>query len=115
MGYFTSHSLSILPGPHPAREILEAFIDAFKTTDTGLDMHLDDNPTGAGILMSNLRPAKWYDEKAQMQKFSTHFPAATFLVRGEGEDRGDVWEHRYRNGLLEERFQEEQWGEWHVA
>ena len=115
MGYLTSYSLSIIPGTHPSREILSAFIDAFKATDTGMDLHLDTNPCGAGVLMSNLRPAKWYDEKAQMRKFSAQFPTATFLVHGEGEERGDVWEHRYRNGLLEERVQEGHWGDWHVA
>lgn len=115
MGYFTSHSLTILPGLHPTQEILSAFIDTFKSIDTGMDLHLDANPTGAGVHMSNLHPAKWYDEKAQMRQFSMLFPAATFLVHGEGEDWGDVWEHRYQNGLLEERVQEEHWGEWHVA
>ncbi len=90
MGYLTAHSLSIAPGAHSPCEIFSAFISAFEKIDTGLDLHLDNNPFGTGFFMSNHHPVKWYGEKAQMQQFSRQFPSATFLVHGEGEESDDV-------------------------
>ena len=51
-------------------------------------------------------------KKADMKKFSKKFPDAIFIVSGYGEERNDVWEHRYKNGKMEERHQIFAWSEW---
>ena len=51
-------------------------------------------------------------EPTDMKKFSKKFPDATFVVLGYGQKRDDVWEHRYKNGKMEERHQIFAWSEW---
>ena len=55
---------------------------------------------------------KWYTEPTDMKKFSKKFPDAIFIVSGYGEEHNDVWEHRYKNGKMEERHQIFAWSEW---
>lgn len=42
---------------------------------------------------------KWYDEPEQMTLISLEFPHVHFIVHGEGEESGDIWDHHYLNGM----------------
>ena len=65
-----------------------------------------------GFFLGDWGEVKWYTEPTDMKKFSKKFPDATFIVTGYGEEREDVWEHRYKNGKMEERHQIFKWSEW---
>ena len=45
--------------------------------------------------------AKWYENKTDCIKFSKEYPHITIDVHGRGEESGDVWKARYRNGDFE--------------
>ena len=72
---------------------------------------LNDYSSG-GFFLGYWDEVKWYSEPVDMKKFSKKFPDATFIVLGYGQKRGDVWEHRYKNGKMEERHQIFSWSEW---
>ena len=44
---------------------------------------------------------KWYDHDEDMVKLSLRFPEYTFILEGEGEEKGDLWRTIYHNGQLE--------------
>lgn len=44
----------------------------------------------------------WDDHDQDMIRVSERFPEMTFRLKGEGEDRADMWETYYYNGIKEE-------------
>jgi hypothetical protein len=44
---------------------------------------------------------KWYEWKTDLKELSVHFPHVTIDVEGLGEDNGDIWKARVRNGETE--------------
>lgn len=46
--------------------------------------------------------ATWDDHDLDMLSISEKFPEMTFKLKGEGEDREDMWETYYHNGVKEE-------------
>lgn len=44
---------------------------------------------------------KWYDWEEHLTKVSEDFPDVIFILSGEGEEQGDVWNAYARNGVLE--------------
>jgi hypothetical protein len=45
---------------------------------------------------------KWYDHDDDFLKFSKSFPDWLFILKGEGEESGDVWKKYYLNGKKQE-------------
>lgn len=45
--------------------------------------------------------AKWYDYADNLRTASRWFPDITIDVEGSGEEKGDQWRHRFRNGEQE--------------
>ena len=45
--------------------------------------------------------AKWYDHTYDMVKISKLFPDIAFRLRGDGEERGDMWYEYFQNGYSE--------------
>lgn len=45
--------------------------------------------------------AKWYESEEDMQKISRQFPGMTFMLHGEGENTGDLWEAYFHDGQVE--------------
>ena len=43
----------------------------------------------------------WYDHDRDMMKLSKAFPDETFVLYGEGEEKGDLWKGYYKNGKME--------------
>lgn len=46
----------------------------------------------------DIEEAKWYEYDEECTKFSKDHPHITINVHGKGEESGDVWKARYRNG-----------------
>ena len=42
---------------------------------------------------------KWYDYHDNMIKISKQYPETVFCLRGDGEEKGDIWQTFYKNGL----------------
>ena len=45
--------------------------------------------------------AKWYSHEEDMLDISRQFPDVTFLLSGEGENQGDMWDEYFHNGTAE--------------
>jgi hypothetical protein len=41
---------------------------------------------------------KWYDCDEDMREFSKRYPEVLFIIYGEGEEMGDIWELYTKNG-----------------
>jgi hypothetical protein len=41
---------------------------------------------------------KWYDYSNDMTKISSQWPELTFILTGYGEEPGDIWQYKYKNG-----------------
>lgn len=44
---------------------------------------------------------KWYDWEGDMTELSKAFPDVTFELSGEGEETGDIWKARFKDGKSE--------------
>ena len=44
---------------------------------------------------------KWYDESEDMTKYSLLYPTTIFVISGEGEENGDLWEAYFLNGKMQ--------------
>jgi hypothetical protein len=47
---------------------------------------------------ATLYEVKWYEHEADMLRLSTQFPNVLFELEGVGEEPGDQWRMRVRNG-----------------
>lgn len=83
MGYYTYFEITV-----PT-----ANVEQEKALITELENQLD---------LSLQELIKWYNFEADMITFSKLHPEHIFHIRGEGEEREDVWEARFRNGEHEE-------------
>ena len=43
---------------------------------------------------------KWYSHKEDMIKYSKKYPSVLFLLKGEGEETGDIWRAYFQNGKM---------------
>ena len=114
MGYYTKFDLDVETGKHTISEIAKAIYED-KDTFYGLtepDVTMLNDYSSGGFFLRYSDEVKWYTEPTDMKKFSKKFPDAIFIVSGYGEERSDVWEHRYKNGKMEERHQLFKWSEW---
>lgn len=58
---------------------------------------------------------KWYEHESDMKKASILCSGVTFLLEGEGEDREDIWEKRFKDGKMQVSTTElvrKDFGEW---
>lgn len=114
MDYYTKHRLEVNTGKHTISEIAKAIYEDkaifYGLVEPSVSM-LNDYSSG-GFFLGYWDEVKWYSEPVDMKKFSKKFPDATFIVLGYGQKRGDIWEHRYKNGKMEERHQIFSWSEW---
>ena len=46
--------------------------------------------------------ATWYSQDEDIAKLSVEFPHVHFIMVGEGDEREDVWERHYLNGMTQE-------------
>lgn len=49
---------------------------------------------------------EWYDDENQLSIFSTLFPEVLFILHGEGEEAGDLWEFYMLNEKSKKMFAE---------
>lgn len=117
MGYYTEFSLEIETNRHPLSEIMKAIKedeDTFYGIERPTVHQLEDNTPYQNCCLGTYTEVKWYNEEADMIEFSKRFPAATFTVEGHGEEEGDIWRHRYRNGNVMYQHAIIVWTDWEI-
>lgn len=116
MGYYTRFDMTIETGKHTVAEIMTEIAandDVFYGIDRPTSEDLVNQNTNASCYLGVYDECKWYDEESDMIEFSQRFPDATFIVEGHGEEEGDIWRHRYKNGVMWSQHIEMYWSEWH--
>ncbi len=86
MGYTTSFKLHLIPNDN-ALEIIDALrnsVDYAGSCLTALG-----NPN---------EPMTWYKHEEDLKAFSLKYPEVLFLLTGEGEEAGDIWQLHVQNG-----------------
>lgn len=46
----------------------------------------------------------WYEHHEDMIDLSMEFPNLYFVLHGEGDDREDIWDAHYQNGIFQELY-----------
>lgn len=98
MGYYTTYKVTITDIKDA--DDFEWFEFKFKKTIPylGDDLKYDEiNKT----VYAAFYDVKWYDCEEKLKELSTLFPNITIDVNGEGEESGDIWKMRVRNGKSE--------------
>ena len=44
--------------------------------------------------------SKWYHWREDMCAMSKAYPTTTFILKGEGEESGDIWRAKIQNGVV---------------
>jgi hypothetical protein len=96
MGYYTDYKLTATDFADKDEE--EKFESDLKTKCgyTGWDF----SSTGTDFEMV-LHEVKWYDHNDDMIALSKQYPHVLFELEGVGEEHGDMWRARYKNGESE--------------
>lgn len=85
MGYYTTYTLSTTQGYDNQEEIEEKL------------QEISGYSIGFGLNDS----CKWYDHENHMKLLSKIYPETTFLLEGEGEESGDIWQKYFKNGKMQ--------------
>jgi len=84
MGYYTRYGLTVVDGE-------DNLIQEFREECVMANHAVDEN----GYTNDE---TKWYDHEKELKAFSKKHPSALFLLHGEGEEAGDLWDLYVKNG-----------------
>lgn len=118
MGYYTRYSLTWKPTAAfkatPACPHVEAkgnkFCPACGVVQTaqGCDKIVSDYITPRQESMYGIAPkgeetqeCKWYEHEKHMREMSKAVPDVLFILKGEGEESGDIWHKYFLNGKMQ--------------
>ena len=91
MGYYTYYSMDVLQGTD---DDIAKVVQYLKNKDI-IGYALDENLCPYdGVI--------WYEHHEDMIELSMVFPNLYFVLHGEGDDREDVWDSHYKNGMFQE-------------
>lgn len=97
MGYYTHYDISYKNEPKSneyAKKLIEINPDYFGNYYGYIDSQfIEDLISGETM--------KWYDHDEDMIKLSQAFPDELFVLHGEGEGSGDLWNTYYKNGQMQ--------------
>ena len=96
MGYYTSFELTMHPSQPQEREteIIRNIISLMDCVDI-------DEIKESEVEWFLCDALKWYDHEDNMIEVSKRFPDVIFVLYGEGEENGDIWNEYYSNGECE--------------
>ena len=97
MGYYTDYELEA--GPFADSDDADAFIQGLVSV-SGYHFDVSDF-SDEGYISATCWSAKWYDHRKDLQQVSAAYPHITVDLRGNGEESGDMWKLRARNGVTE--------------
>lgn len=101
MGYSTDYKIDV--GPFETEEDAEFFEFKFGKlvnyeTEAEIGLSTGDKHTDKYYLKLRVTDARWYEWRTDLNELSVNFPNVTIDVMGEGEESGDIWKSRFRNG-----------------
>jgi hypothetical protein len=91
MGYYTNYKLTISSGSEITSDLTAA-----------LNETLDDGYGPLNDFVGGSESCKWYEHEKVMRSFSARFPDVLFILHGEGEETGDVWDKYFKGGKMQE-------------
>ena len=83
MGYYTIYSLTKIKGKDEDFDALNKDL-----RELGIDLDFDCN-------------LKWYDHETDLENLTKKYPDLVVELEGDGEDVGDYWKKRFKNGICE--------------
>ncbi|MEK4006519.1 hypothetical protein [Paenibacillus sp. FSL H3-0333] len=84
MGYYTQYELDFVGNIEPNDyEEIQVYI---RSDDTMQYAIVDE------------QECKWYDHEKDMIQMSKRFPYVVFMLRGQGEESGDLWVKYFKDG-----------------
>ena len=89
MGYMTYFELEVRGEPS---DVAQLTANAQKYSDENVFWEVN------LMFMRDQASWKWYSWEEDMIEFSSNYPNILFLLSGDGEDRGDVWFARIKDG-----------------
>lgn len=90
MGYSTMYNLSVhTDSSLGIREVFQKANDFY-----GLHYAIDE----AGEYVNSV---KWDEHEEDMLKLSVEFPDVIFILKGEGEEAGDIWYKCFKSGKIQ--------------
>lgn len=93
LGYYTKYTLEFERCPEPKRNGL---IEALESENS-----MSGYGTLAKICYNQTDDIKWYNHEDDMKSISLRFPRVLFILKGEGEDTGDIWIKYFLNGKMQ--------------
>ena len=84
MGYYTRFELTVVTGD-------DSLVQDFRNECEGAEYAFNEE----GYTEDE---TKWYDHEKDLKEFSKKHPDALFLLHGEGEESGDLWDLYVKNG-----------------
>jgi len=94
MGYYTRYSLDLVV-PNTASYEPETVIEQLLCDCENATWALEEDGTSKS-------ETKWYDWHKDMKAFSLKYPETVFVLKGEGEETGDLWVCYFYNGKSQE-------------
>ena len=85
MGYYTTYTLRTTQGYDNQEEIEETLLEI----------------SGYSVEFGCKDSCKWYKHEQDMKELSKIYPETTFLLEGEGEESGDIWQKYFKNGKMQ--------------
>ena len=114
MGYYTDFSLYDVINHETQQSIdmedqfkgLANYLNNFITRNENYDETIYAHRWWAvlELIVSHYVNATWYTEEENMREFSTYFPELVFILDGDGEEQGDIWQSAYHNGKLNTEY-----------
>lgn len=101
MGYYTAYTMRAEGAVNEdvARQINKT-LEEKEIIGYALDLgHYFDK--GKFINWDYTNSTKWYNHEEDMLEISRQFPDVTFVLYGEGENQGDMWEEYFCDGTAE--------------
>lgn len=106
MGYYTVHTLKIKNADTDLLNEILNFMRRNIDNYYGLDINKPSN------FYDCSHDVKWYTHEEDMKILARKFPTATFILHGEGEDQGDIWEELYEGNISKSRRIIQVWSDW---
>jgi len=94
MGYRTQYSLELVV-PNTVSYQYEDVISDLRSSNEGAKYALEEDGSTA-------EECKWYDHQEDMRAFSRKYPETVFVLKGEGEEAGDLWLRYFYNGKMQD-------------
>lgn len=97
MGYYTYYEVSYKDesrGKDYAEKLAKINPDYFDCYYNGFALDCLEDLISADSM-------RWYDHDKDMLELSKAFPDELFILHGEGEENGDLWNAYYKNGKMQ--------------